>query len=375
MGLSVQTIDSFIAPGSPLAKAGGAQTLLRATGGSLTGAAFLAALARKESSFGAQAFAPNNFWGYGVHLGPDVNTAPTVEAMAARVWKGLSGGLYRGSGLTDPTSIIRKYAPPGENDTGLYQSQVRGWFSQMGLDPNTNIFTGSRVPVGASTSPMSGSAPTPRAAAGAQVAPTAPLSSATQKALQTYIVQSRNDVLAGRNPRDPMGVLARIAAESNVATSAGTPVGNVHGVAAAPAAGGGPAITNPAGRYGFPTGGVDSGQVFYGGEGGDWGGSLERALAIAKAVGATPSSQKRSRKLTASGNPSDHWIGSTASYATDLPTSGAAGDTLLTKVSAALGVPLRAGIWNNVNIGGYRYQVGWRVPGHFDHIHVGVRRL
>ena len=24
---------------------------------------------------------------------------------------------------------------------------------------------------------------------------------------------------------------------------------------------------------------------------------------------------------------------------------------------------------------GYRYQFGWRVPGHYDHIHVGVKKL
>jgi hypothetical protein len=129
------------------------------------------------------------------------------------------------------------------------------------------------------------------------------------------------------------------------------------------------------GLYGFRAGGVDSGLAFRGGVGGDWGGSMPRALALARAVGATPSSEKRSRKLTASGHPSDHWIGMTSSYATDLPTSGAAGDALLRRISQALGVQLKAGTWNNVNIGGYRYQVGWRVPGHFDHVHVGVRKL
>jgi predicted chitinase len=29
----------------------------------------------------------------------------------------------------------------------------------------------------------------------------------------------------------------------------------------------------------------------------------------------------------------------------------------------------------NFNVGGYRYQFGWRVAGHFDHIHVGVKKV
>lgn len=131
----------------------------------------------------------------------------------------------------------------------------------------------------------------------------------------------------------------------------------------------------PDGLFGFKAGGVDSGLAFRGGAGGNWGGSMPRALSLARAVGANPSSGKRSRKLTASGNPSDHWVGSTQSYATDLPASGAAGDALLKKISQALGVPLKSGTWNNVNIGGYRYQIGWKTSGHFDHVHVGVKKL
>lgn len=137
---------------------------------------------------------------------------------------------------------------------------------------------------------------------------------------------------------------------------------------------------DPRATYGFPTGGVDSGRVVFGGEGGNWGGSLPRALAVAKAIGVTPSSQKRSRKLTASGNPSDHWTGSTTSYAVDMPAQGA-GDARFRQVMQYLarlsGNPaiarLPAGRWNNLNIGGYRYQVGWKTPGHFDHLHIGVR--
>jgi hypothetical protein len=73
----------------------------------------------------------------------------------------------------------------------------------------------------------------------------------------------------------------------------------------------------------------------------------------------------------------------TSSYATDLPTSGSAGDKLFSKVmnylSQLSGNPelkkLKSGTWHNIVVGGYRYQVGWRVPEHFDHVHVGVRKV
>ena len=110
--------------------------------------------------------------------------------------------------------------------------------------------------------------------------------------------------------------------------------------------------------------------------GGGWAGAEAPALAIAKLSGLPITSQKRDRKLTASGNPSDHWTGSTQSYAVDLGTSGAAGDRAFMKIVTALGRPdLKPGSWHNLNIGGYRYQIGWRTKGHYDHIHVGVKKL
>ena len=110
--------------------------------------------------------------------------------------------------------------------------------------------------------------------------------------------------------------------------------------------------------------------------GGGWGGSESPALAIAKLSGLPISSQKRDRMLTASGNPSDHWKGSKQSYAVDLGTSGAAGDAAFRKIVTALGRPeLKPGAWHNLNINGYRYQIGWRTKDHYDHIHVGVKKL
>lgn len=110
--------------------------------------------------------------------------------------------------------------------------------------------------------------------------------------------------------------------------------------------------------------------------GGAWGGSEAPALAIAKFSGLPISSQKRDRMLTASGNPSDHWTGSKQSYAVDLATSGSQGDAAFRKIVTALGQPnLAPGTWHNLTIGGYRYQIGWRTKGHFDHIHVGVKKV
>ena len=41
-----------------------------------------------------------------------------------------------------------------------------------------------------------------------------------------------------------------------------------------------------------------------------------------------------------------------------------------------LGKPdIASGRWRNINIEGYRYQIGWRVSGHYNHVHVGVRKL
>lgn len=190
--LSIETIDRFIGRGNPLAKAGGARLLAQATGGNLAGAAFLAALAKKESSFGATAGRfRNNFWGWGVHLGPEVNTSSSVLEGAAKVWKGLNSGLYKGAGLVRPADIINRYAPPSENNTALYKQQVGQWFSQLGLDPNTDIF-------------QSGGLGLPAGAGGAASPPALPATfDAGQldvKRLMGILGATRQRVLAGQMP-------------------------------------------------------------------------------------------------------------------------------------------------------------------------------
>ena len=204
MALSPQSISRFIGTGNPLASAGGAQMLLRATGGNLYGAAMLAALARKESSFGAQAFVPNNFWGYGIHAGPSVNRAPTVEAMAKRVWGGLTSptGYYKGAKTAG--QAINIYAPPSENDTGLYKSQVNQWLASMGADPAANFRGGARA-----AAPASGQG-TPGPALPGGGAMSAGLTGASLAAIQDYARQSQLDVMAGLEPADVMPVASAL---------------------------------------------------------------------------------------------------------------------------------------------------------------------
>lgn len=376
MGLSARqrslraAIDKFIPENTPLGRGDEVSMLLRATGGSYKGAAALASIARKESSFGGSAFTPNNYWGYGIHAGPSISHAPTVEAMATRVWKALSSptGLYAGQGLKTLPQVLNKYAPPSENNTQLYQQQTASWMKQMGFNPNENLFSGGV------------SAPPGTPPASAQSLQTAtPRAALDFGALQRIQSKNQADILAGKmpSPKRLQEMLTVISKSLPVAT----PRDSVprYGQPKVPSRQGG----NFQGTYGFTPGSVDSGRVVNGGVGGDWAGSEPRALALARAVGATPSSQKRSRRLTASGNVSDHWIGSTTSYATDLPTSGSAGDKLFSKVMGYLaqlsGNPelakVGSGSWRNFDIGGYRYQVGWRVPGHYDHVHVGVKKI
>lgn len=144
-------------------------------------------------------------------------------------------------------------------------------------------------------------------------------------------------------------------------------------------------ILNEINTMGFPTGPVDSGRVTSGGIGGDWDGSLPRALEVGKIASncsgkSNPlSSQKRSRVKTASGNVSDHYEGSKSSYAIDIPARGKSGDRLLACImrqwNGGSNSDYKGGSWLNVNVDGYRYQFGWRVAGHYDHIHVGVKRV
>lgn len=201
---------------------------------------------------------------------------------------------------------------------------------------------------------------------------TAPPTLAPQSlaAIQRYLKLTEAQVMAGESPApvEPVAAALRFT-PARYATS--TVEGPAVPMPTAPAA--------PGARVASTGGGgplVYAGELpsnYRGGEGGNWGGSAPRSYALVRALGVNPSSLKRETVRTASGNVSDHYVGATSSFATDLPAAGVAGDRLLERLSAFLGRPLRAGQWNNANVGGYRYQVGWKTPGHYDHLHVGVR--
>ena len=134
--------------------------------------------------------------------------------------------------------------------------------------------------------------------------------------------------------------------------------------------------------FGLPKGEPHSGKVYPGGEGGDWGGSMQRALAFAKvAVDFTKnpniiSSQKRTKVVPGSSAYSDHSTNSMSSYAIDIACTGAEGDRILKHLMEWAGYPeYKGGYWLNFIKDGYRYQVGWRVENHYDHIHIGVRSV
>jgi hypothetical protein len=112
----------------------------------------------------------------------------------------------------------------------------------------------------------------------------------------------------------------------------------------------------------------------------EWGGG--RSIAEREAVpvllnhGAPISSRKRTVTL---GNPSsDHSVGNTCAYAVDAATFSGADDARA--VAAKLGISgYSTGNYNAYYITRcgrrFRVQILWAVSGHYDHVHVGFRRL
>ena len=83
---------------------------------------------------------------------------------------------------------------------------------------------------------------------------------------------------------------------------------------------------------------------------------------------------------TTGGEQSDHHVSRSDSWAVDLAVRGIQVPTPATelaarRVAAALGVPDWGGGDLTTIINGYRFQVLWKVAGHFNHVHVGVRKL
>jgi hypothetical protein len=83
---------------------------------------------------------------------------------------------------------------------------------------------------------------------------------------------------------------------------------------------------------------------------------------------------------TSGSEASDHHVSRTDSWACDLAVRGVSTPTPATRAAAAriasaLGEPGWQGGTLTKEISGYRIQVLWLVAGHFDHVHVGVRKL
>lgn len=117
--------------------------------------------------------------------------------------------------------------------------------------------------------------------------------------------------------------------------------------------------------------------------GGGWGGSLAVAKKLSRLAiqdGLKVTSEKRDRQHTASGGVSDHWVGSKTSYAYDMAGSVEQMDKAAKRILDALGIPWdgSSSIVQNKNVNGYRIQVLYRTEvggNHYDHIHIGVRKI
>jgi hypothetical protein len=126
-----------------------------------------------------------------------------------------------------------------------------------------------------------------------------------------------------------------------------------------------------------------------GGDGGDWGGSLPKLISILPAGNWAAGSQKRGTVLSRSGLESDHHIGRTDSYAGDFGLNSIFGGDTAKATAFAIAVAQNAGkdidSWEpyvgkylNIDSGNHRVQIIWQsnVGGnHWDHVHVGVRRI
>lgn len=119
--------------------------------------------------------------------------------------------------------------------------------------------------------------------------------------------------------------------------------------------------------------------------GGGWGGSegvADAAKSIASSMGAPVTSTKRNLADTlrvGSNTGSDHYTGNTNAYAVDFGVSGTRGDELARRIADQYGIPREnIGTYNRttVTIDGQKYslQLLWRVSGHYDHVHLGIRR-
>jgi Transglycosylase SLT domain len=129
---------------------------------------------------------------------------------------------------------------------------------------------------------------------------------------------------------------------------------------------------------------IELGQLDFTDSTGAWGGSQKFARALAglgRRYGCVSTSEKRERKYTSSGGISDHWLGSTDAYAVDIDSPectmgypGGEADQTAEAIAAALGMPQHTGTVQTVR-GSYRFQLLWQTDGHYNHVHIGVKRV
>lgn len=117
-----------------------------------------------------------------------------------------------------------------------------------------------------------------------------------------------------------------------------------------------------------------------------WGGSeglADRAKQLARSMGIPVTSTKRDLATTrrvGSTTGSDHYTGNRNAYAVDFGVRGSRGDELARRIADAYGIPRSSiGTYNRhtISVDGQRFSVQllWRVSGHYDHVHLGMRRV
>jgi len=357
---------------------------------------FVIAVAGQETRFGkvGNATAMNNAWGWGPGKSFK-NWGAAVNTLA----KGLADPnfVYAGQGNDTISEIAGKWAPigAGNDPTGLNQHWTKGvsqFYKELGGNPSAPVIGGNWRNAQAVNTPPQPGPQNPAAADGPSFKTVSQPGMTFAEPMDWNLLanthgQNLSDIMAGKIPDQTrlnqlMTAVQRAVPVQLPSTDVdiqipGMTPQDTTGRNADRGQPGARGVLGPpkGGNYGFPSGGPDSGKVATGGHGGNWGGSMPRALQIAKLVGNTPTSQKRTKRNTASGNPSDHWVGLKSSYAIDLPySSNSEGDEDFRAIVKALGKPnLKPGQWHNIPYNGYRYQVGWETGGHWDHIHVGVR--
>jgi hypothetical protein len=129
---------------------------------------------------------------------------------------------------------------------------------------------------------------------------------------------------------------------------------------------------------------VELGELDFRDTTGAWGGSQKFAVALAglgRRYGCVSTSEKRDRKYTSSGGISDHWVGSSDAYAVDVDSPsctmaypGGEADSTAEAIAAVLGMPQHTGTVETVR-GSYRFQLLWQTDGHYNHVHIGVKRV